>query len=389
MLAAVGIWTLAASDISSARSEPRASSPASAVRAHQRDEALRHARTRLGPSTSLGASRSTSLGASPSTPLGASRVERRALTSAPPDPTGMLTGDTVSCQFVPRVPDGTTSKFDCTLTSGEIVRVKYGREPEIHAEAAATRLLSALGYAADHIYLVPRLRCHGCPTSNPFATMHFLDVLRAPADLSAVKPLREGEYTDFEWVGVERKFDATPIEDDRREGWAWWELKQVSAPADDLDALRLLAIFLAHWDNKSENQRLVCMDAGYDASAGACRDSLLMISDLGATFGPAKVNLSQWRETPVWIDRATCTVSMRMLPFGGSTFTDARVTEAARLRVGHELASFSDDELRQWFSAARFPQFYAATDDGKDLNGWIRAYRSRVTQMLNAGPCPS
>ena len=28
----------------------------------------------------------------------------------------------------------------------------------------------------------------------------------------------------------------------------------------DLDALRLLARVLAHWDNKSENQRLVCLD---------------------------------------------------------------------------------------------------------------------------------
>ena len=374
VLVAIGICTLPFRDTrGEARAgETRASSPAPALRAHLRDEALRHARTRLRPST----------------PLGTGHVDHRALTSAPPDPTGVLTGDTVSCQFVPSVPDGTTSKFDCKLTSGEIVRVKYGHEPEIHAEAAATRLLSALGYAVDHIYVVPRLRCHGCPTSNPFATMHFLDVFRSSADRSAVPSLGDGDYRDFEWAGVERKFDAPPIEDDTRKGWAWWELDHVSAPADDLDALRLIAIFLAHWDNKSENQRLVCMDNGYDGSAGACRDSLLMLNDLGATFGPPKVNLSQWRETPVWIDRATCTISMRMLPFGGSTFTDARVTDAARLRVGRQLASFSDDELRQWFSAARFPQFYAATDDGKDLAGWIRAYRARVTQMLNAGPCP-
>ena len=332
--------------------------PSAAIRARLRDEALSHARTRL------------------------TDPDRGALTTAPPDPAGTLLRESVPCQFVPHVPDGTTFKFDCTLASGETVRVKYGHEPEIHAEAAATRLLAALGYAADRVYLVPRLRCYGCPR-NPFVTMHVLDLFRAP-------PAPEDDYVEFEWAGVERKFDAPAIEDDDRKGWAWWELKHVSAPADDLDALRLLAVFLAHWDNKSENQRLVCLDAGYEEGAGApCRDPLLMINDLGATFGPAKVNLSQWRQAPIWIDRATCTISMRALPYGGSTFTDARVTDAARLRVGRALAAFSDAELRTWFLAARFPQFYASTDDGKDLDGWIHAYRGRVTQMLNAGPCPS
>lgn len=332
--------------------------PTASIRAHLRDDALRHARTRL------------------------TDPDRGALTTAPPDPAGTLLRESVACQFVPHVPDGTTFKFDCTLASGETVRVKYGHEPEIHAEAAATRLLAALGYAADRVYLVPRLRCYGCPR-NPFVTMHVLDLFRAP-------PAPEDDYVEFEWTGVERKFDAPAIEDDERKGWAWWELKNVAAPADDLDALRLLAVFLAHWDNKSENQRLVCLDAEYEEGGGApCREPLLMINDLGATFGPAKVNLSQWRQAPIWIDRATCTISMRALPYGGSTFTDARVTDGARLRVGRALAAFSDAELRAWFLAARFPQFYASTDDGKDLEGWIHAYRGRVTQMLNAGPCPS
>ena len=335
---------------------PPSAAPRAAIRAHLRDEALGHARTRLGD------------------------IDHRRLTSAPPDPAGVLTNDTVTCQFVPHVPDGTTFKFDCALANGEVVRVKYGHEPEIHAEVAATRLLAALGYAADHVFLVPRLRCYGCPR-NPFVTMHVLDVFRAA-------PVPEDDYAQFEWAAVERKFDAPPIEDDTRKGWAWWELKNVSAPAEDLDALRLLAVFLAHWDNKADNQRLVCMDRGYVPGA-PCRDPLLMLNDVGATFGPGKVNLSQWRETPVWIDRATCTVSMKMMPFGGATFPDWRVTDAARRRVARALASFGDEELRQWFRAARFPQFYAATADGKDLDAWIHAYRHRVTQMLSAGPCPS
>jgi len=198
----------------------------------------------------------------------------------------------------------------------------------------------------------------------------------------------EQDYADFEWVAVERKFEGTPIEDNEREGWAWWELKDVAAPIAELDALRLIAVILAHWDNKEDNQRLVCTDTTPHAAEQACADPLLMLQDLGATFGPAKVNVAQWEASPVWSDRATCTVSMRALPYQGSTFPDARISDAARVRIGRDLASFTDAELREWLAAARFPEFYTPTDDERDLAMWTRAYRHRVDQILNCGPCP-
>lgn len=359
VLAAVGIWTLPLRDHQGEARETRASSSDASVRAHHRDEALQHARIRIGDG------------------------DRRALITAPADPAGALTGDFVECRFIPHATGGTSFKFDCAIADGEIIRVKYGHEPEIHAEVAATRLLAALGYASDHVYLVPHLRCHGCP-ANPFVTMLVLDAIGLPADKGPARTFR-----DFEWVSAERKFEAPPIEDDSRKGWAWWELEQVGAPRDEVDALRLLAVFLAHWDNKADNQRLVCMDGDAHESAASCRDPVLMIHDVGSTFGPLKVNLSQWRETPVWMDRATCTVSMRAMPYGGATFIDARITEAARMRLGRQLAAFTDDELRTWFAGAHFPQYYAATDDGKDMAGWLQAYRHRVNQIRAAGPCPS
>ncbi len=70
-----------------------------------------------------------------------------------------------------------------------------------------------------------------------------------------------------------------------------------------------------------------------------------MIHDLGSTFGPTKVNLSQWRERPVWLDRSACTVSMKAMPCGGGTFTDARISETARVRVGGQLAAFTEGAI--------------------------------------------
>jgi len=325
-----------------------------------RDMALEHARTRLGD------------------------LHVESLTAPPPDPAGTLSSARVTCQFVPRSPNGTSSKFDCALPDGEVVRVKYGREAEIHAEVAATRLLSALGYAADRVYMVPSLRCYGCP-SNPFLVMRTLDLLGIH---ERYVDEDEQDYGDFEWVAVERKFEGIAIEDHERKGWAWWELKDVKAPIAELDALRLVAVFLAHWDNKEDNQRLVCVDATPHAADQPCATPLLMLQDVGATFGPVKANVAQWEATPVWSDRATCTVSMRALPYQGSTFPDARISDAARVRIGRDLASFTDAELRVWLAAARLPEFYTATPDERDLAVWTRAFRHRVEQILNGGPCP-
>jgi len=72
----------------------------------------------------------------------------------------------------------------------------------------------------------------------------------------------------------------------------------------------------------------------------------------------------------------------------GSTFPDARISDAARVRIGRDLASFTDAELRVWLAAARLPEFYTATPDERDLAVWTRAFRHRVEQILNGGPCP-
>ena len=360
VLAAVGFYVLPLSSDHDPTAE-RVSSSAS-IAARLRDDALRRARTRIGT------------------------FNRDALIAEPHDPKGVLTRDEVSCTFVPHAPGGTSLKFDCALDDGEVIRVKYAHQPEIHAEVAATRLLAALGYASDHVYMVHLVHCRGCPV-NPFVTTLLLDAIGVDGDHTS--RATGTDRRDFEWVAVERKFDAAPIEDEARAGWAWWELKNVEAPRVELDALRLVAVFLAHWDNKADNQRLVCMDQPFEQDAQACRDSVLMIQDVGATFGPTKVNLSQWHHMPLWADRATCTVSMHAMPYRGGTFGDAQISDAARVRIGTALASFSDADLRTWFTDARFPQFYESTDDEKDLDGWIAAYRDRVAQILNAGPCPT
>ena len=287
-----------------------------------------------------------------------------------------------ACRFARTPISGTSAKFDCVFEGGDVVKVKYGRNPEINAEVAATTLLSMLGYPADSVTIIPRLRCYGCPRF-PFEATFLADMFRLPL----LPPEGDDGYTDFEWVAVERKFPAPAIETETQKGWSWWELESSRASRADLDALRLTAIFLAHWDNKSENQRLVCLDDARPDPNAPCARPLAMIQDLGATFGPTKVNLARWRERPVWSDRSSCTVSMSTLPFRGASFPDVQISEGGRAKLAARLAAIDDQTLVRVFEGARFPQFQIGTDDAGDLKAWTAAFRHRANQILSAR-CP-
>ena len=310
----------------------------------------------------------------------------RAFTVSEADREGPLGTEPLTCRYLAEEPSGTSAKFNCVLDGGEIIKVKYGRNSEIHAETAATRLLALLGFAADEVRIVPRVRCYGCPRF-PFLTTQLLSMARMP---TLIGPHGYDErYTDFEWPAVERRFDAPAIETPTTEGWAWFELKSSQAPQADLDALRLLAVLLAHWDNKSENQRLVCLDGLPAQPDLPCAQPLLMIQDLGATFGPTKVNIAAWRDMPVWADRQTCTVSMKPLPYRGATFPDARISEAGRARLAQALSALSRDQIEALFIDAHFPEFQSGTDDRRDLLAWVSAFEHRNRQITTAGPCPT
>ena len=108
----------------------------------------------------------------------------------------------IDCRFALSDLGGTTPKFHCLLDGGDEIRAKYGIGSEIPAEAAATRLLSALGFGADNVMLVERLRCHGCP-KEPFVTSKVVEKT-GTQDLYEQVVDRDG-YEEFEWAAVESR----------------------------------------------------------------------------------------------------------------------------------------------------------------------------------------
>ena len=298
----------------------------------------------------------------------------------------------ITCTFEISQLNGTAPKFDCRLPDGDKLRVKYGRTPEIPSEIATTRLLHTLGFGADDMTLYEKVRCYGCP-AEPFLTMKTLGFAGAQ-DLYG-KVMNPTAYKDFEWAAVEKKHPGRPIETEDIEGWAFFELdlidpKKGGAPRAHVDALRLLAVFLSHWDNKSENQRLVCLSEKDWPDEGKCQRPFALMQDVGSAWGPRKVDLEEWSKAPIWSDRASCTTSMDHLPYHGATFKPVKVSDADRRFLGNLLSQLSDDQLRDLFNSARFDHVSGLLGNRKaaPIDEWVMAYRSKVADITDGPSCP-
>jgi hypothetical protein len=273
-----------------------------------------------------------------------------------------------TCTFVPTEVSGTTPKFDCRLDSGHKIKVKYGWTREIPVEVVVTRLLDALGFGADRMSRVATLRCFGCVIS-PFhirAVAQFLHLGEA-----FDRHLPYDHSIDFENVTVERKFTGDAVEAGGTKGWDFSELSKIDparggASRAEVDALRLMAVFLNHWDNKASNQRLVC-----PSEKKPCEHALLMLQDTGSDLGPYKMNLDHWRKRPIWSDDAACGVSMKGLPFDGATFADVRISESGRRLLADRLSSLSDAQIHTLFAAGGF----------ENVDGWAAAFEDKVRQI--------
>ena len=115
----------------------------------------------------------------------------------------------VTCTFEISQLGGTAPKFDCKTQDGEKLRIKYGSSPEVPSEVASAKLLHTLGFGADNVMLVEKVRCYGCP-AEPFMTMKTLGL--AGAEKLYSKVMDPKDYKDFEWAAVERKHYGRPIE---------------------------------------------------------------------------------------------------------------------------------------------------------------------------------
>ncbi|HET7747377.1 MAG TPA: hypothetical protein VFM29_08755, partial [Vicinamibacteria bacterium] len=129
------------------------------------------------------------------------------LMAGPREANGFPFEATVTCDYT--TPDGPqsggTPKFRCIVPPEDVVKVKYGKDNgEVYAEVAATRLLWALGFAADRVYPV-KVVCRRCP----------IDPWTGGAEIVPEKT--------FDPATIERKLPGKKIATRDFEGWSWYE----------------------------------------------------------------------------------------------------------------------------------------------------------------------
>ena len=296
--------------------------------------------------------------------------------------------ETVTCKYDKKKLTGRTPKFACRIEPDEELKVKYGgTNGEVYAEVAATRLIWALGFGADRQYSV-KVVCHGCPES-------FDGMIRSPQERV------------FDPAIIERKMPGAPFEPN--ENWSWDELDRVDesaggAPRAHRDALKLLAVFIGHADNKPEQQRLICRDQPKDKANGKaaprrggpmpCEHPFMYMHDVGLTFGRANklnqgaigaMNLVEWSRTPVWKNTAACVGNLPKSLTG--TLFDPPISEEGRQFLAGLLVQLSDDQLRGMFEAARVQLRLRNPTDVLSgfatVDEWIAAFKMKREQIVS------
>jgi hypothetical protein len=153
------------------------------------------------------------------------------------------------------------------------------------------------------------------------------------------------------------------------------------APRRERDALKLLAVLMQHSSNKAVNQRMVCLDEP------ACLHSLMLIADVGKTFGRANawnhdataaVNFKEWSRMPIWKGRPADCIGNLPGSWSG-TLHNPPIGEAGRKFLADLLSQLTDAQLHDLFDVARVTQ----RDSSATIGDWVTAFVRKRAEILN------
>ena len=293
-----------------------------------------------------------------------------------------------------------------TLTADmdeEPLKVKYGAgDNEIYAEVVSTRLMWALGFYADSWFPV-RVVCNNCPADPEKGS--------GPTGVQT-----------FDAATVVRKYPGHKMYQEGKsdEGWSWKEIDASNGqPKSQRDALKLLAAFIQHSDNKPQQQRLVCDKVKVNQSTNpfttTCDNSKMIVQDVGATFGGggaftsndgAKMNLENWSGKKLWkkvgtpgTDEANCPVCQAILDKSLSAsngLSDPTISEEGRRMLAGLMCQLTDQQIQDLFKAAKvstMPKYHNADgsfkqglDEASIEKQWVEAFKAK-REDLARGRC--
>jgi len=128
-----------------------------------------------------------------------------------------------------------------------------------------------------------------------------------------------------------------------------------------------------------------------------CAHTVMMVHDLGQTFGSANlfnrdavgsVNLSEWSHMSIWKDPTRCVGNLPQSQTG--TLDNPTITEDGRKFLADLLAQLTDNQLRDLFEVARFPQrvMPSGAAEGTTVEGWVAAFKRKRDEIASR-TCPA
>jgi hypothetical protein len=209
---------------------------------------------------------------------------------------------------------------------------------EAQPETASNRLLWAVGYETEIVYLVPELEIVG-----------------------------KGTFKNV-------KLEARPKDVKRTEFWLWANNPFVGKP--EFQGLKIMMVFLNNWDMKDDNNAIL-------ATKGATNSERhYIISDLGATFGKTGGIISRSRNKPSDYVKSEFVkgVNGNEIDFNysgknGKLFDNIKLSDAKWLAGW--LSRLSNDQISDAFRAANY-----TNEEVEMLTGAVRA---RINTLTNLG----
>ena len=187
------------------------------------------------------------------------------------------------------------------------------------------------------------------------------------------------------------------------EGWKWEELDQVDqkfggASRAEVDALKLLAVFLQHSDSKPPQQRLACYPNALSQRflRQICEQPILMVQDLGATFGISapkveafsSMYLRGWESEPIWkiASEKAHTCLGNVVPSLGGDLRDPEISEDGRKFLSNLLNQLTDQQIANLFTVARAEKTdETLQEQGHDrevtVDDWVRVFKNKRKEI--------
>ena len=248
------------------------------------------------------------------------------------------------------IKDGTTGysvKWDVRDGASKKWVVKLGNEAR--PETTANRLLWAVGYATETVYLAPCMHIKGAPKPRK-------DVKRCEGDGFA-----------------DARFEARGEGVKRGDNWDW--KSNPFAAKRELNGLLVMMALLNNWDLKTSNNVVLQV-----TKADGTTELQYVISDVGATFGKTGGPISHSRNEPEkyvktkFIEGADGTrIKFAYSGKQGGLFNQVTVADAKW--IGGLLAQLSDKQIEDAFRAADFTP--------EETHILIGEVKERINQLVN------